>query len=175
MAGAMSPLLVTEYEEGHHVNKRQQQQAFIRFYREQTGESEVDMHKVADFALARGWTPPKPHSTRDLLASEFSAAAREEIKQDAKTGRPYRANHAYSIRQGDTQLFLWVDIDEATRPQMRRSITNRREQIVGDVVQLAFDVEHWNRINASQDPLVVPTDFTDDLEWRKNSPDEVGA
>ena len=157
------------------MNKRHQQQAFIRFFRQQTGESEVDMHKVADFALARGWPQPKPHTARDLLASEFSAAAREEIRQDAKTGRPYRANHAYPVRQGDGQQFLWVDIDEATRPQMHRSITNRREQIVGDVVQLTLDVDHWNRINAAHEPLDVATDFTPDLEWRMNGPDEVGA
>lgn len=127
----------------------------------------MDMHKVADYALAQGWRAPHPPTARDLLAGQFSDAAREEYRQDAKTGRSYRAYHAYPQQQGDGQLFLWVDIDEATRPQMHKSVTNRRDQIIGDVYQLTMDVEHWNRINPNEQPLLVVPDFADDIEERK--------
>jgi hypothetical protein len=150
-------------------------QGVIRLYKSETGETEVDMHKVALFALRRGWSMPKPVNPLDLLAAQFTQAAREEVRRDSKTGRPYRANHAFPVKQGATQLYLWVDIDEAPRRLIHRSLINRRDQIVGDIVQLAFDAEHWNNIHQGEQPIVMPTDYTDDLEWRMNGEDEKGA
>lgn len=152
-----------------HLNKRQQMQAFMRYYREQTGETEIDMHKVAEFAKGMGWQMPKPANPLDLLAAEFSQAAREETRRDRKTGRPYRANHAFPIKQGDDLIFLWVDIDQAPRRPMHKSLVNRREQIVGDALQLTLDAEHWNSINPHEQPIVMPLDFSDDVEWRKGA------
>jgi hypothetical protein len=147
-------------------------QKIIRRYKGETGEKEVDMHKVAEYAKKLGWPMPKPANPIDLLAKEFSAAAREEIRYDTSTGKPYRANHAYYATQGDRQLTLWVDIDEAPRGPMQKSLVNRREQMVGDAVQLSLDVNHWNGIHPQEDPIVIPMDFTDDVEWRLNAPDE---
>ncbi|HEY7064904.1 MAG TPA: hypothetical protein VII06_25745 [Chloroflexota bacterium] len=157
------------------VTKASQLQGIIRLYRDQTGQSEVDMHDVARFARQRGWPMPRPIDPLERLASEFSKAAREELRRDSKTGRPYRANHAFPIKQGATQLYLWVDIDEAPRGPMQKSLVNRREQIVGDVLQLTFDAEHWNNIHPDETPIVMPTDFTDDVEWRMNGEDEQPA
>ena len=64
------------------------------------------------------------------------------------------------------------DIDEAPRKIAHRSFVQRREQMVGDALQLTFDVTHWNRVHASEDPIVMPLDFTDDVNWRMNAPDE---
>jgi hypothetical protein len=157
------------------TTQKQQMQDLIRHYKQETGETEVDMHKVADYAVKHGWPLPRPTNPLDALAAAFSGAARDEIRHDAQTGRPYRANHAFPVRQGDIQLFLWVDIDEAPRDPMMKSLINRREQIVGDVVQLTFDAEHWNSIHPREEPIVMPADFKDDVEWRKNGPEEVGA
>lgn len=157
------------------VTKRNQMLGLIRLYKSEIGVAAVDMHEVARFAIRRGWGLPPPSSPLDRLAAEFSHAAREEIRYDAKTGRPYRANHAIPYRKDDRQLYLWVDIDEAPRAPMLKSLINRREQIVGDVVQLTFDAEHWNSIHPTEEPIVMPTDFSDDVEWRKNSEDEKGA
>ena len=44
--------------------------------------------------------------------------------------------------------------------------------MVGDAVQLTFDVMHWNRINTEVEPIDMPVDFTDDVQWRMNEPDE---
>jgi hypothetical protein len=71
--------------------------------------------------------------------------------------------------------YFWVDIDEAARKPMVKSLVARREQIVGDVVQLDLDAEHWNSIHPDQEPIVMPADFTDDIEWRKNGSDEDAA
>lgn len=158
------------------ITKKQQQQALIRIYRSETGEAEVDMHEVARFAVSRGWSLPKPADPLERLAAEFSTAAREEIRHDASTGRPYRANHAFPVKQGrNGQLWFWVDIDDAPRKPMVKSLVNRREQIVGDVVQLTFDSEHWNSIHPGEEPIIMPADFTDDVEWRRNGPDAKSA
>ena len=43
------------------ANKHQEMQRIIRMYRHETGETEVDMHAVAEFAVDRlGWRLPTP-------------------------------------------------------------------------------------------------------------------
>ena len=154
------------------ATKQQNMQKFIRHYKDVTGKKEVDMHEVAKFAAQKGWSCPKPKNPLDLLANEFSRAARVEIKHDMKTGRPYRVNHAFSVKQGTQQYHFWVDIDEAPRKPVVKSFMNRREQMVGDGLQLTFDKDHWNSIHSNEEPIEVPMDFTDDIEWRKNGPEE---
>ena len=51
------------------MSKRQERQRFIRHYKEVTGEHEIDMHKVAEFAKQMGWNMPTPPSDVELLAS----------------------------------------------------------------------------------------------------------
>lgn len=108
----------------------------------------------------------------DILAKDFASAALEETRTDKETGEPYRVNHMYVVSQGDTQLHLWIDIDEAPREPMQASLTMRREQIVGDITQLTFDAEHWNRINPEDEPIVIEADFGLDVEIRRHAPVE---
>ena len=144
----------------------------MRFYKGETGKTEVNMHDLARFAVSQGWKLPTPPNPLDMLAQEFAQAAREETRHDSVTKRPYRANHAITITQGQEQLHLWIDIDEAKRGPMLKSLVQRREQMVGDGLQLSFDSEHWNRINPSEEPIDLPMDLGPDIEWRKNAPEE---
>lgn len=150
--------------------KHQEMQRIIRLYKQKSGKTEVDMHEVALFASRMSWPLPRPVDPLDRLAAQFTQAAREETRKDKVTGRPYRANHAVPTTQGNGQLYLWIDIDQATRTPMRKSLVNRREQMVGDGLQLTLDAEHWNRIHPDEQAIVMPMDFTDDVEWRKNAP-----
>lgn len=68
------------------------------------------------------------------------------------------------------QLTIWIDIDEATRPQIHKSLIQRREQMVGDGLQLTLDAEHWNRMHPDQEPIQMPLDLGPDVEWPKNAP-----
>lgn len=154
------------------MSRRREMQKVIRHYKDETGEREVDMHKVAKWAVRKGWPLPVPANPLDMLAKEFTGAAREEIRYDKTTGKPYRANHSIVTVQGETQLHLWIDIDEAPRHQMVKSLINRREQMVGDGLQLTLDMDHWNSANPDADPIEIPMDLTLDIEWRKNAPDE---
>lgn len=139
-------------------------QRIIRRYKKETGKAEIDMHDVARYAVKIGVRLPKPVDPIDVLAQRFSRAAREEIRHDKRTGHPYRVNHAVPSGQ---QRFFWIDIDEAPRPKMLKSLTLRREQMVGDALQLSFDADHWNSIHPSERPIDPVLDLTDDVAERK--------
>jgi hypothetical protein len=144
----------------------------IRWYRQETKKSGIDMHDLARFALARGWKLAPPPSPVDRLARDLSRAARTETRHDKVTGKPYRVNHAYTVTQGQEQLTLWLDIDyDAPRHLFHKSVIKRREQMVDDGVQLSLDLDHWHAIHPNEEPIVVPWDLTGDIEWRKNADD----
>jgi len=147
----------------------QRRQKFIRFYKEQTGRKEVDMREVAKFAAERGWQMPKPVDPIDILARQFADAAKEEIRYDQRTHRPYRANLVIWQQQGAQQLPLYIDIDEDhPRRVIVKSLMKCREQTVSDLVQLTFAADHWSDMHPDEEPIVIPTDLTDDVEWRRN-------
>lgn len=154
------------------MGQRQDMQRLIRHYKEVTGEQEIDMHKVAMFAREQGWPMPTPPSAIDLLAKKFTDAARDELGYDPKTGKPYRRYHAIPVASGQLNLFVWVDIDEATRPQMLKSSVNRREQMVSDGLQLTLDLDHWNSSNPTEEPIELPMDLSLDIAIRKAADDE---
>jgi hypothetical protein len=145
-------------------------QALLRRYKSETGIREVDMREFAAYMINMGWPMPTPVSPLDILAKQAAAAAREETRVDAETGQSYRVNHMYPAVRGGEQLHLWIDIDEADRGPMHTSLTLRREQIVGDITQLTFDAEHWNRVNESEEPIEIEKDFGLDVEIRRNAP-----
>ena len=154
------------------MSKKSEMQRLIRAYKDETKEREIDMKKVAHWAAGKGWPLPKPRDPLDLLAQQFSEAAREETRLDKKTGRPYRANHSFMVKQGGQQLHLWIDIDEAPRGPMLKSAVTRREQMVGDGLQLTLDLMHWNSINSDKEPIDLPMDLTFDIQLRLHAPDD---
>jgi hypothetical protein len=109
---------------------------------------------------------PKPPSPLDLLAKQFAEAARDETKRSSKTGRPHRVYQAFPVTP-QRDLFHYVDIDEATRNQMHSASVLRREQMVGDGVNLMDDTDHWNASNPDKEPIQLPMDLTFDIELRK--------
>ena len=152
----------------------EKRQRIIREYRTATGETDIDMHRVAAWAVSKNLDRlPKPQNPLDRLAHEYSAAAREEIRYDQITKRPYRVNHCYQVMQDGKQLHLWLDIDSAApRFKMVKARNRRREQMIGDGLQLTLDLDHWNSINPDEEPITADLDLTDEVEWRKNAPDE---
>ena len=152
--------------------KKQQMQRIIQWYRNETGADTVDMHKVAQFAVDKGWKLPQPRDPLVHLAEQFADAAREETRIDENTGRPYRANLAVVNHSGTGQTTLWGDIDTAPRKFAQKAFIQRREHMVGEAVQLTLDVDHWNSTNAHDEPIVMPMDFSDDVEERLSAPDD---
>jgi hypothetical protein len=148
------------------MSKRQERQRFIRHYKDVTGATEIDMHEVAKFAKKMGWTMPTPPSDVDMLAKLFTEDAQAEREFDEETGRPYRVYHALPA-SGQPSLFVYIDIHDATRPQMLKSAVNRREQMVSDGYQLTLDLEQWGRLNPDQEPIKLPMDLEMDIAIRK--------
>ena len=153
------------------MNRNEQLQALIQRYKAETGQKAVDLDVVAGWAIERGATLPKPKTARELFAAQLADAARAEYRVDPKTGLSYRANHALRQRNHDgRQYTLWVDMDDATRGQMLYSLTDRRQQMVGDAVHLKIDEMIWNSKHADEEQIQLLMDFTFDVEERLNSP-----
>lgn len=151
---------------------KEQRQAIIRRYREETGIQAVDMHEVAKYAIKLGMQPPKPKTPEALLAEQLSAAAREETGIDEVTGRPYRKNMAITTRNGKDQMTLWTELDVAPRNIAQKGLMQRREQMVGDAVSLADDADRWNRLHKEEEPIQIPLDFEFDVMLRRNAPQD---
>ena len=114
-----------------------------------------------------GWPLPKPIDPFDLFAKQFADAAREETREDKITKKPYKANLSYAKRLASgKQLWLWFDVDDATRPQMVKGLHLYREQMVSEAVIGVNTAEHWNRINPQQRRLPFVPDLTDDVNER---------
>ena len=94
---------------------------------------------------------PPPKDPLDILASELSRAARDEIDYDKETGRRFRVNHAYPMKQGGQSSFFWVDIDEAPRKVISKAFNLRREQMVSDGLQPSYDQDRWNSKKPDED------------------------
>jgi hypothetical protein len=148
------------------TKKHREMQFIIEEWIKATGKSEIDMHEVALYAISKhNWPTPEPISPEEMLAREFSQAAREATRQDGKTGQEYRVYHAVKL-EGQGQGVFWVDIDKAIRKHMVKSAFARREQVVGDMVQLTLDLDHWNRINPKEQPIILEKDLTPDVNER---------
>lgn len=158
------------------MSKAQEMQKLIRLYREESGQAEFDMADVAMFALRKGWPMPKPKSPVEMLAAQFRDAARQEVRKDRGSGRPYRAYHAVPTNASQG-AFFWIDIDDpkTLHTSMRKSAVMRREQMVDDGVQLSLDLDHWNSIRPEDEKIDLPMDISLDIEWRKNSMDDDDA
>jgi hypothetical protein len=153
------------------VNRNERLQTLIQRYKTETGEKALDMDKIADWAIKRGATMPQPKTARELFSAQLADAARAEYRVDPKTGLSYRANHALRQRTTDgRQYVLWIDMEDATYPQMLYSLSDRRGQMVGDAVHLKIDEMVWNSKHPGEQQIQLDMDFTFDVEERLNSP-----
>lgn len=108
------------------------------------------------------------------LAEDMAGALREEYAID-DAGRRYRVNHAVRVSKGGVQHTFWAIMKDAPREHMQKAFVQRREQIVGDCVQLATDVEAYNAMNEEQPPIPMLLDFRDDVEERRYWDDKKAA
>jgi hypothetical protein len=60
-------------------------------------------------------------------------------------------------------------LDNAPRHYMEQAFYQRREQIVGDCVQLKVDVDVYNDKHGDKPPIPLILDFADDVEERMHS------
>ena len=101
------------------------------------------------------------------MAEDMADALREEYATDDQ-GRRYRVNHAVRVTKGGVQYTFWAMMKDAPRDHMQRAFIQRREQIVGDCVQLSTDVDAYNGFNKTEKPIQMLFDFRDDIEERRS-------
>ncbi len=148
----------------------EERQRFIRYWKETTGETEVDMKKVSALALEMGWKAPPAQTPEDRLEKLFKIVAKQDIRHDRNTGRPYHGYHAYLKMTAEGQyVFSYIDIDDPkTRPQnFKKACVMRREQSVDDLFALFLDQTHWNETRpAEQQVEMLPADLDFDIQLR---------
>lgn len=140
---------------------KEELQKFWALY-EQAGEPTPATAKdVAAWAYRNELWKPRPADAIDVLAEDLARAWREDY--GTHKGKRYRTKHPVRTTKDGKQLFLWADMDTAPRPHMEMAFSQRREQIVGDCVQLKTDVDVYNDRNPAEEPIQPVFDFTNDL------------
>ena len=125
--------------------------------------------QAVDWAVSAGLLKLPEIDPYDVLAGQMAQALREEYQTDHK-GRRYRVNHAVRVTKAGVQQTFWAILGFAPHDHMEKAFAQRREQIVGDCVQLKTDVDAYNDINVGkQSPIQIVLDFTDDVAEREAS------
>ncbi|WP_330948085.1 hypothetical protein [Thermomonas sp. LB-4] len=139
---------------------------FVTRYSTEAGpDALLDPHAIAEWAYERGLYKPNARTVIDAIATDIAQVFREEYRVD-RNGRRYRAKHAATEKRGTRTIALWGDMDDPNVPHshFQKSFAQRRQQIVGDCVQLKTDVDVYNDKRQPSERIQIPLDFTLDVE-----------
>ena len=150
----------------HHETQTEELQRLWREFEDEHDHKAASAREVIDWAvLNRGLRLPRV-DPRDVAAERMSRALREQYATDSK-GRRYRVNHAMRVTKNGVQLTIWGILGYAPHIHMQRAFTQRREQVIGDLVQLAVDVEVYNEKIPEDKHIQLVLDFADDVAERR--------
>lgn len=122
--------------------------------------------QAIEWAVAEGLVELPTVDPYDVLASRMAQALRLEYDTDYQ-GRRFRVNHAARVTAAGVQYTFWAIMGFATHDHMERSFTQRREQIIGECVQLRTDVDVYNVMSGAEtSEFQLVLDFTDDVAER---------
>jgi hypothetical protein len=149
------------------MTKNERLQQIWHRYESQHEHKPSGTREAVQLAVAEGLLQLPNIDPYDVLAAEMATALREEIQTDEK-GRKYRVNHAVRITTAGVQHTFWASMGFAPHDHMQRAFTQRREQIIGDNVQLKTDVDVYNDLNRGKRPEIqLELDYTDDVAERQ--------
>ena len=95
-------------------------------------------------------------------AEKISRAMGLEHVRDKK-GRSVRKYYAARIRENGQLVMKWDDLD-ASRPFMEVAAANRRNQVLGQCLQLKSDIDSYNERKCPEEPIQMDFNFNIDLE-----------
>lgn len=144
------------------ANYTEQMQHIWRAYEQDGQPLPATAREVAGWAIRQKLWHPKPADVIAQCAEDLAQALREEYHTDAK-GRRVRSKHAIRITRSGKQLTLWADMRTASRQHMELAFAQRRQQVVGDCVQLKRDVDSYNDEKLGEPPIQLVLDFTEDV------------
>lgn len=156
------------------ANYKESLQSIWRRYEYENGAVPATAREAVMWGVDKGLIVPPETDPYAKLAEDMATALREEYATDSK-GRRYRVNHAVRVTKGGVQHTFWAIMKDAPRSHMQKAFIQRREQIVGDCVQLATDVEAYNDMKNDQPPIQMLLDFRDDVEERRGDDDKKAA
>jgi hypothetical protein len=123
--------------------------------------------EAVEWAVSEGLLELPEVDPYDVLAGQMSQALRDEY-QTHSDGRRYRLNHAVRVSKGGVQLTFWGTMGFASHEHMEKAFAQRREQIIGDNLQLKTDVDVYNDLNHGNRPAIqIVMDYTDDVAERQ--------
>jgi len=135
-------------------------------YEAQNGAVPTTSREAVAWGVALGMIQVPEVDPLAKLSEDMATALREEYATDEQ-GRRYSVNHAVRVSKGGVQYTFWAIMKDAPRDHMQKAFIQRREQIVGDCVQLSTDVEAYNGFNKSESPIQMIFDFRDDIKERR--------
>lgn len=148
------------------ATKTDKLQAIWHRYEAEREHKPSSAREAVEWAVGEGLLDLPRIDPYDVLAGQMASALRDEIQTDHQ-GRRYRVNHAMRVTRGGAQYTFWAVMGYAPHEHMERAFGQRREQIIGDCVQLRTDVDVYNDMNRGKRPEIqLPLDFTDDVAER---------
>ena len=141
-------------------------QSLWRRFEHEHENAPASAREVVEWAVREGLLELPKIDPIDILAGHMARALREEYATDDE-GRRYRKNHAVRVTKNGVQTTFWGIMGFAHRSHMERAFTQRREQVIGDCLQLQIDVEAYNAMNPSEKPIQLILDFTDDVAEKR--------
>ena len=153
---------------------KEQLQRVWHLYEREHGYLPESLREAVKWGVSLGMIEAPDVDPLAKLVEDMADALREEYATDAQ-GRRYRVNHAVRVTKAGVQYTFWAIMKDAPREHMQKAFIQRREQIVGDCVQLATDVEAYNAMKSDQPPIQMLFDFRDDVEERRTWDDREAA
>ena len=147
--------------------KMEQLQNVWHKYDGQREHKPTSAREAVEWGVAEGLLELPKVDAYDVLAGQMSQALREEYGTDSQ-GRRYRVNHAVRVTKAGVQYTFWAAMGFAPHEHMEKAFTQRREQIVGDNLQLKIDVDVYNDLSKGKNPEIqLVLDYTDDVAERQ--------
>src|SRR5205823_6136646 len=140
------------------MTKREQLLRIRDDYRAAHNNEPASARHMADWAVAQGMYNLPVFATAKRCAEELADVMRQDHMTVAG-GRRVRTMHSWTADQG----MLWDHIQTITRDNMKLSLANKRNGIVGEVKQIKVDIDYFNDLHAGEPPLQMSFNFENDL------------
>ena len=148
------------------ATKDEQLQTLFHRFEDERDNVPTGTRAAVEWAVKNGLLELPEIDPYDVLAGQMAAALRNETRADSQ-GRRYRVNHAVRITKGGVQYTFWGSMGFASHDHMQKAFVQRREQIIGDCVQLRIDVDAYNDMRPQgTEPVQLILDFTEDTAER---------
>ena len=147
--------------------KMERLQSIWHKYDAERSHKPTSAREAVEWAVREGLLQLPEVDPYDFLAGQMSQALREEYAEDGQ-GRRYRVNHAVRVTKSGVQYTFWGVLGFASHEHMEKAFAQRRDQIVGDNLQLKIDVDVYNDLNKGKRPAIqLVLDYTDDVAERE--------